>query len=199
MRPEEVAGLRERFAALASVDVDTLQPLKISRYDEGQHFAQHCDAVDGAGQVDEESDYYADAARVSRGTRSCPFPGANRFITVFCYLNSVARGGRTRWRWIGSVPDFYTTPGPAPMCCTALAAVPDQVSIRPERGMAVIHFPSVVPSAGGYTDRNASHESETAEDEKWVCQQFIWSHAPPGGFQLAGTEVPERPLSDVRL
>ena len=30
--------------------------------------------------------------------------------------------------------------------------------------------------AGGYTDYNAYHEAEAAVDEKWVAQQFIWSH-----------------------
>ena len=156
-------------------------------------------AVDGDGTVSVEEDYYADEARVTRGTRTCPFPGANRFITVFVYLNSCASGGRTRWRWIDSKRDFYVEPRPAPMACTELAPDVAQVAVRPERGMAVVHFPSTVPEAGGYTDRNASHESEAADDTKWVCQQFIWSHVPPGGFQMAGTELPQRPLSDVAL
>eukprot|EP00966_Prymnesium_polylepis_P205166 4753959-Prymnesium_polylepis.1 len=120
------------------------------------------------------------------------------------------------------------------MNCTSLAPDEAQVAIRPERGMAVLHFPCTKPAAGGYTDRNASHESEAAEDTKWVCQQvvimmfepksgkcnrvapqsrppgreltrcslasqFIWSHIPPGGFRMAGTEVPDRPLSRVAL
>ena len=36
------------------------------------------------------------------------------------------------------------------MRCTRLAPEPEQIAIRPERGMAVVHFPSCVPSARGY-------------------------------------------------
>lgn len=71
-----------------------------------------------------------------------------------------------------------------------------QVCIRPQAGLAVIHFPSTVAEAGGITDRNASHESEIAVDTKWVCQQFIWSHPVPTDI-LAGTMEPERPLSET--
>lgn len=79
---EEVAGLRRRIARLALVDETQLQPLKVSRYESGQRFAEHCDAVDGNGAVDDENDYYADGPRAARGTRGCPHPGANRFVTV---------------------------------------------------------------------------------------------------------------------
>ena len=48
--------------------------------------------------------------------------------------------------------------------------------MAPEQGLAVVHLPAMLPSAGGYTDYNAFHESEPAVDEKWVAQQFIWSH-----------------------
>ena len=197
-RNEEVPRLRERIAALTRIDtVDKLQPLKISRYEVGQLFAEHCDAVDGAGPSCEANDYYADAARVENGTRHVPQPGANRFITVFVYLNDCSAGGRTRFRWLDAVPHFYDAPCPAPMgvtsTCTGAAG---EVSIRPERGMAVVHFPSCVPAAGGFTDRNASHESEAAVDTKWVCQQFVWSHAVPRDA-LEGTREPLKPLSAV--
>ena len=44
------------------------------------------------------------------------------------------------------------------------------------QGLAVVHFPATVASHGGCTDYNAYHEAEAAVDEKWVAQQFIWSH-----------------------
>jgi hypothetical protein len=190
----EVPGFRSRVARLARVPESHLQPLKISRYERGQAFAEHCDAVDGAGDVDDEHDYYADWPRVSRGTRGCPQPGANRFCTVFVYLNEVAVGGGgcTRFAWTDSCPAFYERPHPSGHRCTRLADEEHQLSIRPERGMAVVHFPSTVPAAGGYTDRNASHESQEAIDTKVICQQFIWSH-PVRPDILAGTIEPSKP------
>ena len=53
--------------------------------------------------------------------------------------------------------------------------------------------------SGGFTDRNASHESETVLHHgttKWVAQQFIWSH-PISADALAGTVEPEQPLDKV--
>ena len=54
----------------------------------------------------------------------------------------------------------------------------------------------MVPSHGGFTDRNASHESEAAVDTKWVCQSFVWSHPVPRDA-LDGTREPLEPLSAV--
>ena len=71
-RRDEVPALRRRLARLARVSEAQLQPLKISRYDRGQRFAEHCDAIDGNGLVDEQSDYYADGPRVARGARRWP-------------------------------------------------------------------------------------------------------------------------------
>jgi len=196
-RREEVPGFRRRVCQLTNVGEDQLQPLKISCYAPGQAFAEHCDAIDGNGVVDEDADYYADRARQQRGTRQCPHPGANRFMTLFVYLNDVAEGGGgcTGFRWVGSAPSFYEQPSPSGMGVTRLAPPDAQVSIRPERGMAVLHFPSTTAETGGFTDRNASHESSEARQEKWVCQQFIWSHAIRPDA-LKGTVEPAAVLSE---
>ena len=88
------------------------------------------------------------------------------------------------------------------MRCTHLAAEHEQLAIRPERGMAVVHFPSTSPPSGGVTDRNASHESEELRlrgVSKWVCQQFVWSHSVEGECVLAGTSEPECALDAVVL
>lgn len=195
-RREELPALRKRIAAMTRVQQDQLQPLKISCYTPGQCFAEHCDAIDGNGAVDDAVDFYADRARCERGTRQCPHPGANRFMTLFVYLNSVndGGGGCTRFRWVNSVPSFYEQPCPSGMSCTHLAPEERQVAIRPERGMAVLHFPSTTAETGGFTDRNASHESQEAGETKWVCQQFIWSHAI-GPDALQGTIEPTKALS----
>ena len=71
-----------------------------------------------------------------------------------------------------------------------------------ERGTAVIHFPSTTAETGGYTDRNASHESEEVllggDTRKWVSQQFVWSH-PVAADALEDTKQPESPLDGVVL
>ena len=51
-----------------------------------------------------DADYFGDIPRAKVGLdssvdSSCPYPGANRFMTVFVYLNDVEDGGRTQWRW----------------------------------------------------------------------------------------------------
>ena len=93
------------------------------------------------------------------------------------YLNDVGEGGGgcTRFRWVDSVPSFYEQPRPSGMSVTRLAPEEAQVSIRPERGMAVVHFPSTTSETGGYTDRNASHESLTTDV---VCHPYTGCTVP---------------------
>ena len=83
----EVAGLRDRLAALVGVQLSQMQPLKITRYDAGGVFMRHTDCTE--------------ALRAAAGM----FP--NRFCTVLLYLNDVPRGGRTCWRWRDTDPSFY--------------------------------------------------------------------------------------------
>jgi hypothetical protein len=103
-RRDEVPGLRDRFARLSNVPTSHLQPLKISQYGTGARFAEHCDAVDGAGDVDEATDYYADRARALRGTRQCALPGANRFVVAWqrlapAHIGPATHSGCSCARW----------------------------------------------------------------------------------------------------
>ena len=83
----EVAGLRDRLAALVGVQLSQMQPLKITRYDAGGVFMRHTDCTE--------------ALRAAAGMLP------NRFCTVLLYLNDVPRGGRTCWRWRDTDPSFY--------------------------------------------------------------------------------------------
>lgn len=105
--------------------------------------------------------------------------------TLLVYLNSVRRGGRTRWRWtrhderLGGDHhrQFYEAPCAGSGETLRAEGSGDDVSIQPERGMAVVFFPSVTAEHGGFTDYNCYHEAEPAADErKVVCQLFVWSH-----------------------
>ena len=95
-----------------------------------------------------------------------------------------SRGGETRFTHCGAHKgmngaDFYDAPGPLDASEDAgfswKAKHYDEVSIRPERGLAVVHFPSLLPEYGGRGDGNAFHLASPAVDEKFICQQFIYS------------------------
>lgn len=93
----EVAGLRDRLAALVGVQLSQMQPLKITRYDAGGVFMRHTDCTEALR---------ATAGRAA-GTAADSSMFPNRFCTVLLYLNDVARGGRTCWRWRDTDPSFY--------------------------------------------------------------------------------------------
>jgi len=186
VRHEEVPTLRSRLAKLAGVSLGQLQPLKVSRYRRGERFDIHTDAVRGdlRGASASDDDWWADRARVEHGVVGAPIAGVNRIITIFVYLNTVGEGGRTRWRWtrhddaIGGDHGerFYERPSNGAGRTAIEEGSGVDVSIAPREGMGVIHFPAMLPGVGGYTDYNAYHEAEAAVDEKWVAQQFVWSH-----------------------
>ena len=176
-------GLQAKLAALAAVGENQLQPLKVSRYAPEQRFTIHTDAW-RAGPA-EPGDWFNDRRRQRSGVPGAPIAGVNRIVTIFVYLSDVARGGRTRFRWTrydecegGTLGrDFYDAPAPGHgRTDLERGSGGDGVSIRPEEGLAVVHFPATTAESGGFTDYNAFHDAEPAVDEKWIAQQFIWSH-----------------------
>jgi prolyl 4-hydroxylase len=77
---------------------------------------------------------------------ACGFWDSGRLVTVFCYLNDVEKGGTTRFNKI-------------------------PLEIRPQKGTAVLHFPSTV---GLEEDRRTVHEGSIAADEKWLLVTWLW-------------------------
>ena len=71
---------------------------------------------------------------------------------------------------------FYDSPGPGHGRTDVERGAGPEVCVAPKEGTAVVHFPAVTAADGGYTDYNAYHQAEPAVDEKWILQQFIWSH-----------------------
>eukprot|EP01044_Picomonas_judraskeda_P005374 COSAG03_NODE_504_length_7391_cov_53.058420_6_plen_692_part_00 len=178
---EEIPELRQRFCNLTQVSLGQLQPLKISRYDKGDQFAKHTDAIT-LKHFENSKDHFGDAGRplnqFGKRLGECPVPNANRYITVFVYLNDVSSGGSTDFHWTQTDPGFYDTPR---LVDTDARPFCDEdpktgISIQPEAGMAVIHFPAVKPEFGGITDVNAYHRGSEADDTKFICQQFIYTH-----------------------
>jgi hypothetical protein len=197
LHPEEVPEFRARIANLTQQKLAQLQPLKISRYDPGDSFGPHSDAVPRGGVGTDPTDFYGDKDRKALGPKAVPYPGGNRFMTVFVYLNDVEDGGRTRWRKLTYKPSFYENPTPTNVAIRPVSSWDDvtAINIQPKAGMAVVFFPATVPELGGVTDHNVVHEAEEAIVTKYVCQQFIYSHPP---VYTALKEGHERPKTDSK-
>jgi hypothetical protein len=197
MRNDEVPTLRARFATTLGVSVTQLQPLKVTRYTAGQKFDMHTDAIMGDRRElpEDPTDWFADGPRSRHGVPGAPFRGCNRICTLFVYLNTVAQGGQTRWRWtrhdqaLGGThgETFYDSPGPGAGKTDGSGGSGLEIAVAPEEGLGVLHFPAVTPDAGGFTDYNAYHEAEPAIDEKWVAQQVRgWPHRRGRGGRSHG-------------
>ena len=78
----EVARIQRTFSELLAMPVSHFEPLKVSRYSEGEYFKQHHDSI---------------ARGCEHGCDYCPTPACNRVVTLFVYLNDCARGGETRF------------------------------------------------------------------------------------------------------
>jgi hypothetical protein len=78
----ETPDTQRIFSEVLNMPVENMEALKVIRYQQGQHFATHDDAV---GQMDTKPN----------GTAWCHEPYPNRVITLFVYLNDVEEGGET--------------------------------------------------------------------------------------------------------
>ena len=90
--------LRARIAQLTRVSQAQLQPLKLTRYDEGGVFMQHTDCSVWINQL---NDPLAQSGQ-------CPTQFPNRFCTVLVYLNDCAEGGSTCWNWRDTDSSVYS-------------------------------------------------------------------------------------------
>lgn len=190
----EVPILRQKMSDLTKImDMRQLQYLKVSRYMEGQTFSKHTDAwpTEGApicrGWVKDE-DFFGDRKRPVYGcmsTRNKPYH--NNFMTCFVYLNDVPFGGYTSFPNIGIHTgqdgySFYDYPAPMDSRFRPDGSPWDwdygrTVKIEPKKGMAVLHFCSLLPEYGGICDGNTFHIAEPPKPgfEKFVSQQFFSS------------------------
>lgn len=208
---DEVPTIRKEMADLANIqDSRHQQPLKISRYMEGQTFSKHTDAwpTEGSpisrGWVNEE-DFFGDYKRPVIGCMSSQNkPLHNNFMTCLVYLNDVpaGRGGCTSFPNIGlhtgqNGRNFYESPAPMDSRARPDGSSWDwdfgkTLSIQPQRGMALLHFCSLTPEFGGICDGNTFHIAEPPDEgnEKFVTQQFFASckswDLPDDSLPIAG-------------
>jgi len=187
-RNDELRGVREKIGRLTDVAQEQLQPTKMTHYLPGQRFERHTDSTYFNKRLivnhllkEQHGGEPFDSARHHHLFLGLP----DRFVTVFVYLNSIQQGGRTRWTNLKEDPQLYSETLPAIGAVAGIPppAVPSQpssnsareLSIVPQQGMAVVHFPTSTQASRGVRDRNADHESEPAVDPKFILQQFIWS------------------------
>lgn len=180
--------MREKIARLTNVAQEQLQPTKMAHYLPGQLFVRHTDCTYYDKQLivnhllkTQHGDEPFDSARHHHLFLGLP----DRFVTVFVYLNSVPQGGRTRWANLKEDPRLYaeTLPSIGAVAGIPPPAVPSQPSsdspseltVVPQQGMAVVHFPTSTQASRGVRDRNADHDAQPAVDPKFILQQFIWS------------------------
>eukprot|EP00038_Savillea_parva_P008724 m.178774 g.178774 ORF g.178774 m.178774 type:complete len:707 (+) comp14618_c0_seq1:242-2362(+) len=178
----ETPGLHARLANLTNHSVDNMETAKIMRYQKGHQFGKHTDlSADRPVNVD----------------GSAPPPHTNREITCFVYLNTVEHGGET---------SFYSEAVHLNANGTKVVKQGKEMhgdlshqvcSIRPERGMLVLFFPSANPPDGGplpevtlpgnqmvwpFSDPSRTafcyddmwHRGSEAVDEKYLMSIWVW-------------------------
>jgi hypothetical protein len=127
-RAEVPTIMRKLMFLLNCSDARRFEILQVLRYRKGQQFLPHTDGFEGP-------------------ITACGFEDSGRLATFFCYLNSPAKGGATRFNQLN-------------------------VDIQPVKGTAVIHFPN---SLDLKEDPRVEHEGCPAADEKWLLVTWLWS------------------------
>jgi prolyl 4-hydroxylase len=126
---EDVPSIMRKIAVLTGKPVETCELPQVGRYFPTQQYLQHYDAFDLSTE---------DGRRFATN-------GGQRVITVLIYLNTVHRGGATRFPALN-------------------------FEVRPVRGMALVFFPATVD---GLLDKTALHAALPAIDTKYVSQIWI--------------------------
>lgn len=126
----EIPTIVSKILHLANCDASRLEILQVLHYEKGQRFTPHTDGFRGP-------------------TTACGFENSGRLVTIFCYLNTVAKGGKTRFTELG-------------------------LDVKPSKGKAVIHFPATV---GLEEDPRTEHEGALTIDEKWLLVTWVWMNS----------------------
>lgn len=126
---EDLPGVLRKVSCLTGKPVEHCELPQVGRYFPAQQYLQHYDAFDMSTE---------DGRRFAAN-------GGQRSITVLIYLNTVERGGATRFPALN-------------------------LDVQPVRGMALIFFPATVD---GLMDKMALHAALPAIDTKYVSQVWI--------------------------
>ena len=126
---EDVPDMMRKISLLTGKPMEHCELPQVGRYFPTQQYLQHFDAFDLSTE---------DGCRFASN-------GGQRTITVLIYLNSVMRGGATRFPALN-------------------------MEVQPRQGMALVFFPATVD---GLLDKMALHAALPAIDTKYVSQCWI--------------------------
>jgi prolyl 4-hydroxylase len=133
---EDLPDILRKISLLTGKPYDHCELPQVGRYFPTQQYLQHYDAFDLSTE---------DGRRFAMN-------GGQRTITVLIYLNTVQRGGATRFPAL-------------------------ELEVQPVRGMALVFFPATVD---GLLDKMALHAALPAIDTKYVSQVWIRQSAYVG-------------------
>lgn len=83
---EEVPGIQQKISELLNMSLLHFEPLKVSRYEEGQEFKPHYDCQPMGAE---------------NGTEYCQTPYCNRVVSLSIYLTDNEEGGATSFPLVG--------------------------------------------------------------------------------------------------
>ena len=157
---EEAAAIQDRVSRLVNLPPQNFEKLKVTKYTTGQKFGNHDDAHDPSKSTVQPY--------ISKG---CTEIYSNRVFTVIMYLNDVADGGGTTFKYLSA------TKLDAPQS--------NRLTVRPKQGMALLFPTAYLPTApmevptcckeGVYPGNKIwcmNHCGEPAIDPKAICQQW---------------------------
>ena len=150
-----IPGLVDKILDLVQGEhVMQLEKFQVLKYEMGQSFTPHTDAFSGP---------------ITAGG----FEDSGRLVTFFCYLNHVSQGGATRFTKLPPLTingDSTGTPAESATTTTLDSSTP--LTISPQKGMAVLHFPA---TTGLEEDLRTEHEGCPAVDDKWLLVTWLWN------------------------
>ena len=126
---EDLPDVLRKVSVLTGKPFEHCELPQVGRYFPSQQYLQHFDAFDLS----------------TEDGRRFALNGGQRTVTVLMYLNTVARGGATRFPALN-------------------------IDVQPVRGLALVFFPATVD---GFLDKMALHAAMPAIDTKYVSQIWI--------------------------
>jgi prolyl 4-hydroxylase len=126
---EDLPDILRKVSILTGKPIEHCELPQVGRYFPSQQYLQHFDAFDVS----------------TEDGRRFALNGGQRTVTVLMYLNTVARGGATRFPALN-------------------------LDVQPVQGQALIFFPATVD---GFLDKMALHAAMPAIDTKYVSQIWI--------------------------
>jgi 2OG-Fe(II) oxygenase superfamily len=160
------SGGSTRTTMTVSDEAALFEAPTVIRYEPGQVLAPHFDANRSAATEDANR-------------------GGQTLATLIVYLNTVPRGGLTRFGKVPAAAAAARGVGPQQEDENRMQQDPN-LTIQPKLGDALLFFPA---DAAGRFDERTEHEGCPAVDEKWIARIWRHSNRVPPPFGLSDTTL----------